>query len=1824
MKKKLFAGNHLNNVLPSRLLSILIFLILSLTVDGQTTTYTFDSNSWGASPADWTSGKNGLAYLSGRGIQVNTGATGAFGNSPVSFSNISKVVVNYSTNASSGAGTINAFAVTGTTAAAQSGTRIGTSQTISTTGGTANRTLTFTPTNAVTGFVQLYVTCTTNSVYVHSVEITYSSGPSVITGSITGSPFCVTASSGAAINIPYSISGTFSSNNIFTAQLSNASGVFPTTPLAIGSRTSSAAGSIAAIIPAGTATGTGYKVRVIASTASATATESAVFSINLRTSAVSPAVTQDLFTGSNGSPLTSSAAGSSARQWKYSTVAGGPYDNSIAGATAASYTPNFSTPGTYYVVCEATFSGCGAVVSNPVQINVTQARPLLTATPGNLSGFSYIESNGPSAVQSFKLSGSTLISSDPVVLVTINDHFEISENNNGPWLHDIQLASSYAGEEKTIYVRLKAGLTATNYTDTILINGGGTSQSDYEEVSLTGTVLPCLAPSIQSSILPFSNITTAGMTVNFAAGNGSGRIIKINTTNSFTDPANSTSLPSASGVYPGTGEQIIYVGNGTSSAVSGLSPSTTYWYRAYEYNVCSGTYTYSNQTSTNSPRSQATLCDIPSDPNGEITPLENPSCGIAVLTYEHGAGQPQAGISYYWQNAANGTSISDPVIFSGEAVISEPHNVTLSGDYYIRAYNGNCWSLGSYKTQTPISISSGTTISSQPANQNALAGSNVIFTLAASGTPPFIYQWQEKKPGLEESWTNTGTNSNKLTITEVPLLKTGFQYRVIVSNACNSKISDEVSLTVTQGPCISETFEKLTPVASSYATRTWTGDNGGSWTATDARTDQTITGKAVAIRNGVLTSPSFASGIGSITLTTKLPFSDNAGSLTVRVNGNSVGTIPYSATVQTTTISDINISGSAVVTLTSNGARVAIDDLHFTCYTPACSPATITVFPTSGPAGTVVTITGNNFTPASAVRFGTVSAAVEYISATQIKAIVPTDADPQTVTVDTNVDCDSQTSFTPINKETSGCEAIAAGAGNQNASDILIYEVYDENGGNGGVVTLYNRTGATVNLAGYAIQKAGDYGGTYSTYANLSGSIAPESVAVVAVSSSKCGYTSTGNGSFGAAGFNANDGFRLVKNSVTVDDVKVPNYIGFYLKRKNGYLSPSTIYTENQWTVQNITEGECLAGVVAQAPLVKISPTITVQPLFSLNCGVVTNSLAITAAEGYAGGNILEYQWYMLGTSGSWTAISDNALYSGATSQTLSISDLSGLNNYQYYCQVKENSQTCYTATNAAQIKEAANTWAGNVWSNGMPVLGSQVIIDGNYDTQVNGTLNVCDLTLNAGASIRIQPNYPVTVKGKIINNSSDANFVVESDANLIQTDNVVNEGRIRAERLVSDMNNITGQMDYVYWSSPVSGQIIKGAGGFSPNTPANGYLQYNESNDKFSVTNDPVFLPGKAYAIRAENGANGYSKTYTFSGIPNNGNLQYQNLKWTNADHGFNLVGNPYPSNIDFDLLHSANSGKIYSTVWFWTNNSYTAAQAGSAYSGNNYAVYNGTGGSPATYNPENPYNGSIIPNGKIKVGQGFIIQAKQSGKDLPLAFNNGIRVTDDGSFYQKSLKNRFWLSMSSPSNLVNTILVGYIPGAGNGYETDFDGELFTVGSDSFYSILGARKLAIQGRSDQFSTEDVVPLGNVFSISGNYTIRLQTSEGIFDGNQKIYLRDKTLRKTIDLNESHSYTFFAAKGTDENRFEVVYKDAVLNANESTFNDFTVYRDGTDYVIRSSKILGKVEVYDAAGRILIFKNTNNKELRVDVSSLSNGIYIIKTENSGDRKTKKIIR
>jgi len=88
---------------------------------------------------------------------------------------------------------------------------------------------------------------------------------------IAGSPFCA----GTSVNVPFAITGTFTGGNIFTAQLSNSAGSFAA-PTSIGSLTQTTAGTIAATIPAGTASGAGYRIRVVSSSPVVTGSDNTV------------------------------------------------------------------------------------------------------------------------------------------------------------------------------------------------------------------------------------------------------------------------------------------------------------------------------------------------------------------------------------------------------------------------------------------------------------------------------------------------------------------------------------------------------------------------------------------------------------------------------------------------------------------------------------------------------------------------------------------------------------------------------------------------------------------------------------------------------------------------------------------------------------------------------------------------------------------------------------------------------------------------------------------------------------------------------------------------------------------------------------------------------------------------------------------------------------------------------------------------------------------------------------------------------------------------------------------------------------------------------------------------------------------------------------------------------------------------------------------------------------------------------------------------------------------------------------------------------------
>lgn len=149
----------------------------------------------------------------------------------------------------------------------------------------------------------------------------------------------------------------------------------------------------------------------------------------------------------------------------------------------------------------------------------------------------------------------------------------------------------------------------------------------------------------------------------------------------------------------------------------------------------------------------------------------------------------------------------------------------------------------------------------------------------------------------------------------------------------STNIEDEIQTEET--PCTggSESFDNLGSNSSSYSVRTWTGDNGIVWTANDARTDQTLNGKAIAVRTGTLENVSTISGgIGTLTFNYARVFSGNS-TLKVFVNGVQYGgDVTVSETTPTQFSAVVNVSGDATIEIQNSGSRTIIDDVAWDCY----------------------------------------------------------------------------------------------------------------------------------------------------------------------------------------------------------------------------------------------------------------------------------------------------------------------------------------------------------------------------------------------------------------------------------------------------------------------------------------------------------------------------------------------------------------------------------------------------------------------------------------------------------------------------------------------------------------------------------------------------------------------------------------------------------------------------------------------------------------------------------------------------------------------------
>jgi len=397
-----------------------------------------------------------------------------------------------------------------------------------------------------------------------------------------------------------------------------------------------------------------------------------------------------------------------------------------------------------------------------------------------------------------------------------------------------------------------------------------------------------------------------------------------------------------------------------------------------------------------------------------------------------------------------------------------------------------------------------------------------------------------------------------------------------------------------------------------------------------------------------------------------------------------------------------------------------------------------------------------------------------------------------------------------------------------------------------------------------------------------------------------------------------------------------------------------------------------------------------------------------------------------------------------------------------------------------------------------------------------------------------------------------------------------------------------------------------------SDQTGMTNYTTYDEVNNNWPVVTSTTMTVGKGYMINP-----GAATNISFNGTLNNGSVPV-NLTYTTTNTqsaGFNLVGNPYPSYIDWTAVYAANSAANMPTATMWYRTKVSGAWG--------FATVNGLGGvaSPATVS-------KLIPP-----MQAFWVKTSAGGGTL--TFDNTMRSHGDGTsnlMKTSAMKNTeqqlVRLTLSDGTNSDETVVYTNAA-ASDGFDA-FDSQKMTSTTSNtveIYTTVGAEQLVINGMNT-LPLDTEIPLdvktGSSTALSLKATEISNLSSGV-----NVVIKDKLYQTENVLTAGSAYNFTTEAASADSRFSLIFKTkgAVTTVpTTSTGLNARVYANGSKQITvqLNEQSFGTclVAVYNSVGQKLVEKLMTSSTNAI-TGSLTPGVYVVTLNANGNRTTKKIV-
>lgn len=347
---------------------------------------------------------------------------------------------------------------------------------------------------------------------------------------------------------------------------------------------------------------------------------------------------------------------------------------------------------------------------------------------------------------------------------------------------------------------------------------------------------------------------------------------------------------------------------------------------------------------------------------------------------------------------------------------------------------------------------------------------------------------------------------------------------------------------------------------------------------------------------------------------------------------------------------------------------------------------------------------------------------------------------------------------------------------------------------------------------------------------------------------------------------------------------------------------------------------------------------------------------------------------------------------------------------------------------------------------------------------------------------------------------------------------------------------------------------------------------------------------------------------TVDAKGIVNNGTITAPTPTNSGEPYtqGFNLVGNPYPSPVDWDAGAGWIRTNIDNAIYYFNNG--TTDQ----YEGTYSSYINGV-------------SSDGVANNIVPAMQGFFIHVSNGTFPVTgeLTVSNQARVNNlTPNFHRDRPSNLPLLRVAAAFDEFqpDPAVAYFEDGATVHFEQEMDAlKLMNTDANvpSLYIMADTERLSISALPAQINTDLHIPLGINTAREGYVTFSQLTAEQF---NLQAYLYDAKANTTYDL----PYRLLLPKGTIEDRFSIVFKPADTNTttNGAFFNAYGI---GGNLYAQFDKVPGEkctINVTNLSGQFIFSGNFTGNGRYLLGPPYNTGVYIVTFYTSKEKVSKKV--